>query len=148
VATIEETWSWRDRPILDEVLRQSEAGNEWVGLEDVRQAVGLDVPQMKAGVTALEAASPPYIETQHRNGYPHAVNGFVSKIGERTRRECGAWPSPETIVAEIVAALNTAVENETEPEKKGLLRSMRDGALGVGHDVLVSALTAKLGTYI
>ena len=48
---------------------------------------------------------------------------------------------------EIVAALNTAAENEPEPDKKGLLRSMRDGALGVGHDVLVAAITAKIGTY-
>lgn len=129
------------------MLRRSDEGDEWVGLEGVRQAVGLDVPQMKTGLDALQAASPSYLKTDHRNGAVDVVHGYVSTIGERTRRELGSWPSPESVVAEIVAALNTAAENEPKPEKKGLLRSMRDGALGVGHDVLVAAITAKIGTY-
>ena len=40
-------------------------------------------------------------------------------VTERARRELGTWPSPESLVEALAAALEVAADTETEPGREG-----------------------------
>jgi hypothetical protein len=125
-AEISETWTTRELPVLASVLRRFDAGELLVDLEDVRAEVQMTGPQMRAAVTALRDASPPYIELQLTGGWAESLaGGVVERLYERTRRELGSWPSPEGVLDQLVAALREAAEQEREPERKGRFRAQR-----------------------
>jgi hypothetical protein len=133
-------------PILASALRRSDAGESFPSLEEIRNEVGLDVPQMRAGLSALRDALPPYMEfTMHMAG-PNVTHGFVTSIGERTRRELGSWPSSNALLEDIVLALEKEAETTVEPEAKSRIKSAADVVSGIARDVLVAALAARVGS--
>lgn len=144
-APIESTWTTRDLPILRGALRRLDAGEHFPSLEDVRAETGLDVAQMRAGLKALEAAWPPYIEVSYTMAGPDRVGGHVKNVSERARRELGAWPSAETLVDRLAAALAEAADAEDEPERKGKLRAAGDALASFARDVAVSVVSAQVG---
>lgn len=111
-APLEITWATRELPILRGALQRLDAGDDFPDLHEVREALGLDSKQMDAGLRALESASPPYIELEWA-GY------FVKSVGERARRELGTWPSAETVVDRLAAALADAAERRDTCRRTG-----------------------------
>ena len=80
----------------------------------IRSEVRLDVSQMRAGLKALEDAWPPYITITWLKGAFDDVEGHVTGVSERARRELGTWPSPETMFDRLAAALVQAADAEPE----------------------------------
>jgi len=68
--------------------------------------------------------------------------GSIDRVYERGRRELGTWPTPENVLAELVAALSKAADEEDEPERKTRLRSTAEALSGFARDVAV-AVVAK-----
>jgi hypothetical protein len=58
----------------------------------------------------------------------------------------GAWPTAETLVDQLAAALRAAADAEPKPEEKGRLRQAADVLGGMAPDVAVSVISAKIGT--
>lgn len=136
MTTLESTWTTRDLPILRECLRRIDGGEAVVYFDDIRDAVGLDVAQMNVGMTALETASPPYIFME---------GNFLQGVSERARRELGTWPSAETLVDCLAAALAEAADAEPEPEKKGKFRAAGEFLGNMGRDVAVAVISKQVG---
>jgi len=143
--TVTPTWSDRDLPILAAALRRLDAGETFPPLEDIRAEVGLDVVQMRAGLSALETAQPPYITLQYTMAGPANVGGFVKGVSERARRQLGAWPSAEDLMERLVIALREEAEAETQPERKSRLRSAADVLGGMAREIAVQVLAAQIG---
>ena len=137
-----DTWARRELPILREALRRADAGELLTSIEDIRVAVGLDAAHMRTGLDALRFADPPYLEVQYTMS--GVASGHVSKVSERARRELGSWPSADTIVDRLVAALAEAEQREADPQQKSRLRAAAETMGGIGRDVLVQVL-AKVG---
>ena len=104
---LESTWPTRDLPILPAALRRLDAGAPWVELGEIRRELGLDETQLRAGLRALECASPPYIQVSY---LAEGVNGHIHAVSERARRELGSWPSAESVVDRLAAALAEAAD--------------------------------------
>jgi hypothetical protein len=85
-----------------------------------------------AGMRALETADPPYIERDGRD---------IWGVTERARRELGTWPSPESVVDQLVAALTQAALDEQEPEKKSRLTASAQILGGMAKDIAVGVIT-------
>jgi hypothetical protein len=145
-AEIPETWTTRELPVLTNILRRFDAGELLVDLEDVRAELQMTGPQMRAAATALRDAWPPYIELELSGGWTddHA-GGVVLRVHERTRRELGSWPSPESVLDQLVAALREAAEREREPDRKGRLRAAADALGSVARDLAVRVIADRLG---
>jgi hypothetical protein len=141
---VSETWTKRDLPILVEALRRVDGGDPFPQLEDIRAAVGLTVDEMRAGVAALDGADPPYLEFRLTMAGPARVGGRVARVFERTRRELGAWPTPESIVREIVSRLDEAAEAEPEPETKSRLRAAGDVIGSIAREILVDVIARQV----
>jgi hypothetical protein len=56
------------------------------------------------------------------------------------RRSVGAWPTPESLAERLIAALDSAADDEQEPEKKSKLKQASRAIGGVGRDVLVEVV--------
>jgi hypothetical protein len=144
---IDETWTNRDLPILAAALRRLDRGEDFLDFEAIREETGLTTRDLRVGLKALEGAFPPYIETEWLMGWTEEhASGFVTGVSERARRELGSWPTPTSVVDQIVESLAAAADAETEPERKGRLRSAAETLGGVARDVAVAVLSAKLGS--
>lgn len=135
---LESTWATRDEPILRESLRRLDAGEDCPDLHDIRRELGLEPNQMDAGLRALESAFPPYIDVEW-------AGLFVRAVSERARRELGTWPSAETVVDRLAAALSEAADAEEEPERKGRTRAVADAIGGYLRDLSVQAIGTQIG---
>ncbi len=140
------TWATRELPILRAALRRIDAGEDLPTLEDIRAEAGLDVVQMRAGLMALDGAWPAYLEVTHYLGGAGVVGGHVSAVRERARRELGTWPSAEALVDRLGAAFAQAADNETDPQRKSLLRTGGEAVALFGRDVAVGVIAAQLGS--
>ena len=90
-------------------------------LDEIRQELGIETRQLKAGLEALEEAG--YIEVGWAMGWSEdRAGGWIDMVTERTRRELGSWPTATSIVEEIVRALLEQAQQTPEPEQKGRLR--------------------------
>jgi hypothetical protein len=141
-----ETWSSRELPILRSLLRRFDAGEPMVDHETIRAELEMPGPQMRAAVTALHDAEPPYIEVMLAGGWGDwRAGGAVSRVYERTRRELGSWPSAPALVDRLAAAIAEAADQEQEPERKSRLRATADTLGGMARDLAVDVLAARLG---
>ncbi|WP_159081548.1 hypothetical protein [Nocardioides sediminis] len=140
---MESTWENRDLPVLESIVRLADQKRSPVGAQQLVDDTGLDMDDVQRAIFALKNENPPFIEV----GRPYA-NGFYHLIGGVTghaRRTVGAWPTPEDLTDRLAAAFVEAAEAETEPTKKGKLRSAAEFFGGVGRDVS-SEVIAKVIT--
>lgn len=139
------TWAYRELPILAAALRRLDSGETFPSLEVIRAEVGLEVIQMRAGLSALESAQPPYVTVQYTMAGPEHVGGFVTSVSERTRRLLGSWPSAEDLMERLVAALREEATTETQPERRSRLREAAEVLGGMAREIAVQVLAAQLG---
>lgn len=139
------TWGARELPILAAALRRLDAGEYFPSLEEIRAEVDLSADQMRAGLKALEGATPPYIEVAYTMAGAAVVGGHVVNVSERARRELGSWPSPEDFADRIVSALSEAAAVETSSERKSKLRATAETLGSMARDVMVQVAAAQLG---
>lgn len=134
---LRETWTTRELPILAAILRELDEGGRPVSLEQIRTVIGLSVEEMRLGIDALAHADPPYLEVSLTMAGPERVGGHARRVSERARRELGTWPTAESVVDRLVAALEAAAAASAEPEQTTRLRSLADGLGTFGRDVVV-----------
>jgi hypothetical protein len=139
------TWAHRELPILAAALRRLDNGETFPSLEVIRAEVGLEAIQMRAGLSALETAQPPYIAVRYTMAGPEHVGGFVTSVSERTRRLLGSWPSAEDLMERLVAALQEEATTETQPERRSRLREAAEVLGGMAREIAVQVLAAQLG---
>jgi DNA-binding Lrp family transcriptional regulator len=134
---VEETWSWRERPILEVALREVDAHAQ-VDFAELATQTGLDPLVVWRTVKVLKDAG--YVNAYHAS----MPSGFITGISERTRRTLGSWPSPEALLDQLVRAFAEAAERETEPERKSRLRAVAEGLGDAGRTVALDLLAAFL----
>lgn len=146
MSDIRPTWATRELPILRVALREIDSGKPYVDLELVRTETGLPVPQLDAGLKALDDAG--YIEVSYLSGWTddHA-SGHIDGVSERTRRELGSWPSAPGLVDDLTAALEAAADAETDPDRRSRLRAVADGLAGFARDLAVQVIAQQVGSF-
>jgi hypothetical protein len=145
---MQSTWEGRDLPVLECIVDYYDQFGEspdpthmafilkWDEQLDDEDEADDDVQR---ALRALEHEQPPFITELQRT-----ASGEIVGIGAPTghaRRTVGAWPTPESLADRIIAALNEAAEQETEPDKKGRLKKAAEAVGGVGKDVVTRVLT-------
>lgn len=75
------TWASRELPILAGALRRLDAGEFFVNLEQLREEVGLDVAQMRVGLSALASDGAPFLTRSCRLQSLEHVLGVDRQFG-------------------------------------------------------------------
>ena len=127
-------WHERDLPVLRYVVQQIDDTLQRLPVEQVAAAVGLDVIDVKRAAQALDDAGLVKTDSVAESPWPLWFVGITREARERT----GVWPTPESAVAGLTAAVDELL---TRPGLRGdertRLQKFRDGLLGLPRELAV-----------
>ena len=132
------TWESRELPILLATAEAEETGGD-ASTQSLADATGLNVRDASLGLRVLfEADYLTGVDVTTQGGPP--LDLINVHLLEKGRRAVSQWPADaSSILLEILAERIAAT---SDPVEKGRLEQLRDAALGVSRDVLVSVLSA------
>ncbi len=136
------TWFDRDLPVLEATISLLEERGYPGALVQVREIAERSGIEPGVVLTALAAMEHEYVSLNLVLAGSDSNPQMVSGVTAAARRAVGQWPSPETFADRLLVALETTVEQEEDPVRKGRLRTAADPVAGIGRDVLVSVLSA------
>jgi len=138
-----DTWASRDLPFLLECVRRI-ASEEYGSVDPSRLALemGMSEADGQLAVRALLEADPPYLSTAlPGDGRIMSVRG----ITERARRTVGVWPTGDTAVQRLVAALEEAAGDETEDQDtRGAAAKAASALKGAAGKIAIGVMTAVI----
>lgn len=113
-------------------------GDDEVRPEAIAQRLDIDVEKATASLVRLHDSG--YLDGIRADsmGGPYII---VEDLTERGRREVGMWPSAADGAA-LIEILDRAADQETDEERKGLLRQMSRSGRSVGEGVLANIAAA------
>ncbi|MFI5476045.1 hypothetical protein ACIA6D_38345 [Streptomyces cacaoi] len=141
------TWARRDLPVLDALVQQLDdaAGASFPELRDVTDPTGLDINEVAKAALALDSAG--FVLLSRTAGPPSGW--YVKEVSREARQVVGQWPTAEQVLDSLVARLEEAADEETDPEQRSRLREAAStaggAARGVFVDVLSSVIAKSLG---
>ena len=140
---MESTWEARDLPVLDAIVRYFEEQGPFLrpNVGDIARATGIDGMDVWKACRAMDGV---YIELQEfaagGNPDPHRIVA----VSPEARVLVGQWPSPETYLDRLLAALEDRASTTDDPDEKSRLRKIAEGIRGMSRDVAVSVVGAAL----
>lgn len=103
----------------------------------IAESCGIDARQAEVAFDALQEDG--HLEI---DGVASGVlNGHVSRVTGKARREVGAWPTAEGVIDQLVAALSAAADVETEPDRKSRLRQAAETLGSTGYRIALDVTT-------
>ncbi len=103
----------------------------------IATSCGIDPRQAEVAFDALEEDG--YLVIRGRAS--GVLNGNVTQVTGKARREVGAWPTAEGVIDQLVVALTAAADAETEPERKSRLREAAETLSSTGYRIAVDVAT-------
>ncbi len=135
---VPDTWTTRALPFLRSAVARFETYGEATS-EEIAADTGLGYRLLHE--TAFRLRDEGFLEFSSHGGGSFDVTG----VTERGLTEVGAWPSPESLVERLLAALEKlAEEAPTEDDRSRAQRSF-DFLQSLGRDVLTNAAGSALG---
>jgi hypothetical protein len=140
--TPQDVWQSRDLIVLRAIVtKRDERPGHPITSHDLARDLGMGVDHVLAAVQNLATS---HIEIAEQSSLT-SWDAFVTGVTESGLRAAGAWPSPEAAADRLIAALNDKIDGLPEDSpKQNRLKSVRDGLLGAGRDVLVEVAGAVL----
>lgn len=140
------TWEQEERAVLEAVVAADLEGAPIAADTVLAEQLGWDVDRVRRVLAGLVDAN--YVEADAISMWqePFVVWRDL-KPKELARREVGQWPSADPF-DRLVAALETAIENEPDPDRRDRLTQVRDSIGSAGRDLVIGALGSVLATGI
>lgn len=145
---VEDTWTNRDLPVLEAAVRGVDqhrvaGGGGGIPFQEIADQTGLRENDVYASARALEDAG----LVELRLVLP-ATRGRISAVSGQARQIAGSWPTEETYVDRLLAAVEALEANATDEDTRSRLRKLRDGLAAAGRDLLVSVAAATISGQI
>lgn len=134
---MESTWWNRDLPVLDAAVRLFQE-QDFVEVRDLARETG---QKPKDVAQALLDMRYEYVSEVQSMG--DKEDWSIGSVTAEARRAVGQWPTPENVVASLAMAFSTAAEEESDPERRGKLRSIASFLADTGKD-LAADIVAKV----
>jgi hypothetical protein len=137
---LDDVWHSRDLPVLREVCRTKEQQQRgFVDLKPISESLGLSYEEVTAAALNLERAGLVELLGGFGSGLPH-----VKDVSEQALREVGLWPSPDTALDRMVAALQAIATNTDDEDTRTRARKILEGFAGAGRQIGVTVAAAAL----
>jgi hypothetical protein len=143
---LDDTWASRDLPVLKAIAaRLDQSPGRPLFIDDLRAAVAdqMSADDVTRAVTALHDAQIIEAGYSPRRGGVSNIGGVRSISGEG-RRLVGMWPTPETALDRMLAALEQIEATSDDPDERSRAARFRDGLLGAGRDLAVEVIAATI----
>jgi DNA-binding Lrp family transcriptional regulator len=141
-----DAYATRDLPVLVEAARilDSEAGMYGCRLSELVAATGLPERHVELALRALEADRLLEVHWMH----PREASRVSGLTGD-ARRAVKLWPTPESALDRMIAALQTIADNTDEDEDtRGRARTILDSFKGAGREVAIAVVGAAISGQI
>jgi hypothetical protein len=143
----QDTWTTRDLPVLRAVVdTYEETGDYLTRASDIEAATGLDADTVQRAIRKLNT-QPSFFEK-----VLDTAQGGIVMVGPPTGdalRVAGAWPSPENLLERLIAALESAANDETrEPDERSKLRQAASYLGSFASQVAIGALSGAGGNLL
>jgi DNA-binding MarR family transcriptional regulator len=128
-----DTWSRRDLPVLREAARGVDDNPPPVGIriQEIAEHSNLTVDDVYKATKALEAAGLIEVRWVHP-----ATAGRIVQVSAHARQLVGQWPSEETGLQRMIAALQAIAENTQEDEDtRTRAKKALDAITGTGKKI-------------
>lgn len=136
VEKLPDVWVPRDFPVLVEVARRIDGGENTPSVGDVAASLDMPVEQVQLAGAALK-----------RRGLVDAMGTMQAQVLRFRHLSAEAYfltglhPSGDDAVSDLVELLRQAAEQVGDPEEKSRLRALADAAGGISRTVLGGVLT-------
>jgi DNA-binding Lrp family transcriptional regulator len=141
---LQDTWTSRDLPVLREAARLLDSATGWARFSQLADATRLSLAEVEAAVSALESDG--YITA--RRVWPREASR-VGSLSAEARRQVGLWPTPESALDRMIAALEAIAANVDEDEDtRSRARKILDGLTGAGREVGIAVVGAAISGQI
>lgn len=139
---MENTWAARDLPVLDAMVKYLDdgVGSLYPELRDIAELTGFEVKEVGKAALALESDN--LVELGKSAGGPGTWH--VSGVSGDARRLVGQWPTAEQFVDELAQRLQTAADEEHDPERRSRLRELASSAGDAARSVFIDVTTAVI----
>ena len=134
---LDDVWASRDFPVLVEVTRRIDSGEQFTRIATIADALGRPVDDVVLAANALERRGLVKVGRVMRASASH-----FDDVSAEAYFLTGLHPSGDDAVSALVQALRQAADLAPDPEEKSRLRALADGALGISRDVLGGVLVA------
>jgi predicted ArsR family transcriptional regulator len=114
---VEDTWAARDLPVLAATVHLLEE-SYMVTVTDIAARTGLDE---QAVARALETLDPVFVDFRKTTTGGDPTFWYVLKATPAARQAVGQWPTADSLITALAAALTAAAADEQDAERKGLL---------------------------
>jgi len=139
-----ETWTTRDLPLLVAIVAEFEENPSAVVMaQRLQTRLGMDPDEFTRAICALDRARPPFFDgvtTVDELPYPVAI----TSVSERALQAVGQWPTPQSLIDELIANLNRAADEEPDPETKSKLQQAAHILGGAALQIAIGWATASL----
>ena len=132
---MEDTWASREMPVLTAVV---EAFEETLGSRaprgsEIAEATGLSADEVGQALLALDGEYLKLVRTLN----PTPEVWRVAEIYSDARRAVGQWPSPETFLNRLTAALEQVADDTEDTQAKGKLKQAASLLGGLAQKIVV-----------
>jgi len=136
---MEDTWLWRDLPVLDKVVQLlEEAPGEMLLGQKVVDRSEMDPEDVARAIWALNRD---YIVLGRQLFEEGGIDGqCIDGVTAEARRAVGQWPTPESLAAKLAEAFAEAADHEEDPRQKSKLREVAGVFGDTGREVVTEVL--------
>jgi hypothetical protein len=139
-----DTWSARDLPVLRAAaLGVDEDPNAGIRIHEIAERTGIDVDDVYRATRALDSAGLIDVRWLHPS-----THGRIVEISGHARQLVGQWPTEETALERIIAALEAIAANTDDEDERTKAQRfaawLRSGATTVGLSVASAAITGQI----
>lgn len=130
----------RDLPVLRSIAAQLEGRSlyGYATISQVAEDLSLNDDDVQRAIRALEGEG---LIRRHEN--PGLFGRVVGMSGE-ARRLVGLWPTAETALDRMIAALEAIAENTEDDDTRSRARKILDGLTGASRTIGLSVATAAI----
>ena len=130
-------WAAQDHAVLVEATRRIEERGHMVAIAEVAHALQLDIEDVMRSARNL-----------NRGGYVTVIGGWggavthFQDVTEKALRETGLWPTPESALDRMIAALEAIADHTDDEDTRTRARKILDGMTGAGRHIGLAAAIA------
>lgn len=132
-----DTWTTRDLPVLKAAVELFEEDGQGPRASEIVDRTGFDEDTVQRALRALYTE--PYFDDDGLGGGSHIV--FVGPPTSAALRVVGQWPSPETQLERLIAAIEAAADDDSrQPEERSRFKQIALSLRGTAYQVAIGAL--------
>lgn len=110
----------------------------------IAEKTGLPIEAVNKALWKLSGEHPPFFEISDASTFGGREIAAVSNPSGHAQRTVRAWPTPESVVDRMIAALQDAAENADTAEERSRLQRAAEAVGGVGRGVVTGVITHVL----